>query len=97
MPTKAGVSGTAHRYMTFGRMFGLDVQRLRLTMLGAMLPMRMHSFHEIMTASRGEKVEYEPTGREGPYHVPPMSRSELEKIAGSKEKFDELNVNVKKE
>ncbi|MDY0060660.1 MAG: hypothetical protein RBU45_12690 [Myxococcota bacterium] len=97
MPTKAGISGTTNRFMAFGAQIGHSaLPSLRLAILGDLLTMNAHSYHEIMTASRGFKgCTYNP--HKSPYlPMLPLNEGELQAIAGGKEAFDLINTQKKK-
>jgi phage-related protein len=91
MPITAGVSGTTQRYMAFGAKIGLaPLNHLRLAMLGFLIPMNAHSFHEIMTAAAGhsgcdyKKGHYDP--------IKPLSTKKLQDFAGGKDQFDAMKA-----
>ena len=93
MPLAAGISGTTFRFINFAKMMGVgDLSHARLCMLGFLIPIRAHSFHEIMSAAKGfPKCEYEP----GRYDkVRPLSKGELERLAGGRNRLQALS-NVK--
>ena len=94
MPITAGISGTTHRFMNLARMLGVsDLSHARLCMLGFLIPINAHSFHEIMSAAKGF-CAYEP----GRYDkVRPLTRAELERLAGGPEKLGELCGKPKKD
>ena len=53
MPLTAGISGTTARLMNVGEGLGAaPLNRVRLMVLGHLLPIGAHSFHEIMSAAR---------------------------------------------
>ena len=89
MPIKAGISGTAHRFMNFAKTMGASsMPSVRLAMLGYLLPMNAHSFHEIMTASRGHAGCDYVAGHYLP--LEPMGESELQPLAGTQADWDAI-------
>ncbi|MFZ5476150.1 MAG: eCIS core domain-containing protein [Myxococcota bacterium] len=53
MPLRAGASGNTERFCQMAEWFTLDVASTRLAMMGHLLPIQAHSYHEIMTAAAG--------------------------------------------
>ncbi len=60
MPLAGGVSGTTNRMMNSAKMMkpGVPMSHVRLAALGYLLPIKAHSFHEVMTAARKFGLPY---------------------------------------
>ena len=96
MPLKAGISGTTHRYMNFAKSIGIGgLDRMRLAMIGYLIPMNAHSFHKIMTASRGHSGCDYVAGHYEP--LSPVGSGELEGLAGGQAKWDAIKAPQKGE
>jgi hypothetical protein len=77
MPLKAGISGTTHRFMNQASMMSAPLFGARSAILGHLIKINAHSFHEICTAAKG-KVPYK-RGEYLPFE--PFTESEMFGIA----------------
>jgi hypothetical protein len=77
MPLKAGISGTTHRFMNQASMMGADLYGARSAILGHLVRINAHSFHEICSAARPH-TEYQ-KGHYLPFR--PFSNDEMYGIA----------------
>lgn len=84
MPVESAVSGTTGRVMNTARFFnfqGAEFPALRLAILGYLINIKAHSFHEIMTASQGfPECRYVP-GRDTYERIAPLTTEQLKAIA----------------
>jgi hypothetical protein len=93
MPIKAGISGTTHRFMNFAKTMGASsMPSVRLAMLGYLLPMNAHSFHEIMTASRGHAGCTYEAGHYSP--LDPLTEPELSSLAPTPKDWEAIRSPV---
>ncbi len=79
MPLAGGVSGTTNRMMQNSVLLksGVPKSHVRLAAMGYLIPIKAHSFHEIMVSARANGVPY----TDGEYSpISPLSASELDKI-----------------
>lgn len=60
IPLMAGVSGHTVRLMNTGHLLGCDPLGTRLVCLGYLLPIKAHSFHEIMESAVPYGCDYDP-------------------------------------
>ena len=78
----AGFSGTTDMYLHLADYLSLGKpvkEKVRLASLGTMIPIRDHSFHEIMTASTSYGLDYN-SGPEGYANVPPLAGNPLKTL-----------------
>jgi hypothetical protein len=84
MPVESAISGTTSRVLNTARAFkfkGQDFPALRLAVLGYLINIKAHSFHEIMGAAQGfPECQYVP-GRDAYERVGPLSAEQLRSIA----------------
>jgi len=78
MPLKAGISGTTHRFMNQASMMSAPLHGSRAAILGHLVKINAHSFHEVCTAAKGQ-VPYK-RGEYLPFK--PFKDSEMFDIAG---------------
>jgi hypothetical protein len=91
MPLKAGISGTTHRFMNFGKVIGMpNMVNLRLAMIGYLIPMKAHSFHEIMTSARAHAGCSYTAGHYWP--LDPLGEGELVNLAGDETTWNEIKA-----
>jgi hypothetical protein len=84
-PVSTGPSGTAYGIFQVAQKVGagVDPELLRLAILGWMLPIGDHSFHEIMTACAAfdSNLTYDPAALARYRSLPPLSELDLRAIA----------------
>lgn len=84
MPVESAISGTTNRVLNTARMFnfkGQEFPSLRLAILGYLINIRAHSFHEIMAAAKGfPECDYAP-GRDAYSRIAPLSPGQVRSIA----------------
>jgi hypothetical protein len=84
MPIESAISGTTARVLNTARMFNFsagEFPKLRLAVLGYLINIKAHSFHEIMAAAHGfPECKYVP-GRDSYERVAPLSPTDLKSIA----------------
>lgn len=84
MPVESAISGTTSRVLNTARFFnfkGKEFPALRLAVLGYLINIKAHSFHEIMGAAQGfPECKYAP-GRDAYERIAPLAPSELRSIA----------------
>lgn len=99
-PVSTGPSGTAYGIFQVAQKVGaqVDPQLLRLAILGWMLPIGDHSFHEIMTACAAfdSNLTYDPAALTRYRSLPPLSESDLRAISPSKLFPDEVATVAKR-
>jgi len=77
MPIRAGISGTTQRFMNMAKLLGAEPYGARLAMVGHLVPMNAHSFHEICVAAKAT-CEYKP-GKYVPFK--PIEDETMKEIA----------------
>jgi hypothetical protein len=84
-PVSTGPSGTAYGIFQVAQKVGagVDPELLRLAILGWMLPIGDHSYHEIMTACAAfdSNLTYDPAALARYRSLPPLSELDLRAIA----------------
>ncbi len=60
MPLRSGVSGTTNRLLNTGTALGMSPVEVRLPVLGHLLKVEAHSYHEIMSAAATHGAPYTP-------------------------------------
>ena len=78
MPLKAGISGTTHRFMNQAAMMSAPLHGARAGILGHLVKINAHSFHEVCSAAQGQ-VPYV-KGKYLPFK--PFKDSEMFALAG---------------
>lgn len=84
MPLEAGISGTTNRLMNAGEYLGVTkpMTWVRLAVMGHLIPIRAHSFHEIMSGARGfPGCKYAP-GPMAYRNVAPLDEDTLKRAGG---------------
>ena len=79
MPLAGGVSGTTNRMMQNHALLkpGTEKVDMRLAAIGLLIPIKAHSFHEIMVSARANGLAY----NDGEYApLEPMSSTDLAAI-----------------
>ncbi|MCS6915437.1 MAG: hypothetical protein RMK29_07575 [Myxococcales bacterium] len=79
IPLVAGVSGTTAQIMDAAKFLNCrDIYNVRLAVLGYLIPVRAHSFHEIMLAARHFGCAY---GGKGDYtDIKPLTSAEIDEL-----------------
>jgi hypothetical protein len=99
-PVSTGPSGTAYGIFQVATTVGagIDPERLRLAILGWMLPIGDHTFHEIMSACAAfePSLVYDPASLNRYRSLSPLSESELRAIAPGQLFPDEVAVVAKR-
>ena len=75
---KAGISETTHRFMNQASLMGEDVYGSRAAILGHLMRINAHSFHEVCVAAKQHAPEYRP-GRYVPFR--PFKKADLLPLA----------------
>lgn len=60
MPLRSGISGTTNRLLNTGKALGMTPVEVRLPVLGHLLKVEAHSYHEIMSAAATHGAPYTP-------------------------------------
>jgi len=58
MPLRSGISGTTNRLINTGKSLGMTAVEVRLPVLGHLLEVEAHTYHEVMSAAATQGAPY---------------------------------------